>query len=87
MTPSPSSPAIETTTSTGKIPVHVTATISEVDTSSDSAEATVGLVAGLVLAFVIMLIGVIIVTICLATLFVKKRKLSIRNLQLEALTR
>ena len=42
---------------------------------------------GLLIAFLVILIGAVIVTICLATVVVRKRKATIRSLQLEVLTR
>ena len=55
----------------------------------DSPEAgnTLGLVIGLLVTFLIVLMGVVIVTICLAAVVVRKRKATIRSLQLEVLTR
>ena len=67
-------------TSTDKSPVTTT-------TVSTSVDDSVGLVVGLLVVFVVVLISLVVVTICLTTLFVKKRKLKIRNLQLAALTR
>ena len=54
---------------------------------SIGTETPLGLVIGLLAAFLIILIAVIIVTICLATVLVRKRKATIRSLQLEVLTR
>ena len=48
---------------------------------------TLGLVIGLLVTFLIVLMGVVIVTICLAAVVVRKRKATIRSLQLEVLTR
>ena len=50
---------------------------------SIGTETPLGLVIGLLAAFLIILIAVIIVTICLATVVVRKRKATIRSLQLE----
>ena len=50
-------------------------------------ENTLGLVIGLLVTFLIILMGVVIVTICLASVVIKKRKATIRSLQLEVLTR
>ena len=47
---------------------------------------TLGLVIGFLVAFLIVLIGVVIVTICLASVVIKKKR-AIRSLQLEVLTR
>ena len=54
---------------------------------STGTETSLGLVIGLLVAFLVILIGTVIVTICLATVVVRKRKATIRNLQLEVLTR
>ena len=54
---------------------------------STGTETSLGLVIGLLVAFLVILIGTAIVTICLATVVVRKRKATIRNLQLEVLTR
>ena len=50
-------------------------------------ENTLGLVIGLLVTFLIILMAVVIVTICLASVVIKKRKATIRSLQLEVLTR
>ena len=54
---------------------------------STGTETSLGLVIGLLVAFLVILIGTVIVTICLATVVVRKWKATIRNLQLEVLTR
>ena len=53
------------------------------------AETSLGLVIGLLIVFLMILIGVVIVTVCLAAGVVisRKRKATIRSLQLEVLTR
>ena len=52
-----------------------------------ATETSLGLVIGLLIAFLMILIGAVIVTICLASVVVRKRKATIRSLQLEVLTR
>ena len=54
---------------------------------STGTETSLGLVIGLLAAFLIILIAAIFMTICLATVFARKRKATIRSLQLEVLTR
>ena len=58
-------------------------------TLTDSPEAgnTLGLVIGLLVTFLIVLMGIVIVTICLAAVIVRKRKATTRSPQLEVLTR
>ena len=48
---------------------------------------TTGIVIGILVAFLLLLVGVIAVTIGLAAVIIKKRKTTIRSLQLEVLTR
>ena len=55
--------------------------------SPETVGNTLGLAIGLLVTFLIVLMGVVIVTICLATIVVRKRKATIRSLQLEVLTR
>jgi NADH:ubiquinone oxidoreductase subunit K len=56
---------------------------------SIGTEISLGLVIGLLVAFLIILIAAASVTICLATIVIRKRKdkATIRSLQLEVLTR
>ncbi len=56
---------------------------------STGTETSLGLVIGLLVAFLIILIAAASVTICLATVVIRKRKdkATIRSLQLEVLTR
>ena len=52
-----------------------------------ATETSLGLVIGLLIAFLMILIGAVIVTICLASVVVRKRKATIRSLQLEGLNK
>ena len=54
---------------------------------STGIETSLGLVIGLLIAFLMILTGAVVVTICLAIVIVRKRKATIRSLQLEVLTR
>ena len=62
-------------------------TLSETSKFAIEAESQLGLVTGLLVASLMILVGIVIVTVCLATVFVKKRKAITRSLQLEVLTR
>ena len=65
-------------------PEKTNATLTENDPETDD---TLGLVIGLLVMFLVALMGVVIVIICLARVIVRKRKATTRSLQLEALTR
>ena len=66
----------------------MTSSTAAMDFTAEAAESTSGLLIGLVVTFAVILIGVVSVTICFAMLLIaKRRKSSIRSLQLDVLSR